>query len=218
MEPVALDAFAPKDIEQWVSQSQTENPTVQQLKIALDVAQLETTKARAGHLPTVDLVASYQASTNHGSATTSKDYGSNATSVGVSLSVPLFAGYSIQNRVKETVSLESKAQSDLDNAQRQVAQGTRTAFYGVESGLGQVKAFEAAAVSSQSALDANKLGYQVGVRINIDVLNAQSQLFDTKAKLAKARYDVLVGSLRLRQASGTLGEADLQAVNALLSQ
>ena len=218
MEPLALDAFGPKDIEQWVSQSQTENPTVQQLKIALDVAQLETTKARAGHLPTVDLVASYQASTNHGSATTSKDYGSNATSVGVSLSVPLFAGYSIQNRVKETVSLESKAQSDLDNVQRQVAQGTRTAFYGVESGLGQVKAFEAAAVSSQSALDANKLGYQVGVRINIDVLNAQSQLFDTKAKLAKARYDVLVGSLRLRQASGTLNEADLQTVNVLLAR
>jgi len=218
VEPVALDAFAPKQIDQWVSQSQTENPTVQQLKTALDVARLETTKARAGHLPTVDLVASYQATTNNGSATIAKDYGSNASSLGVSLTVPLFAGYSIQNRVKETLSLESKAQSDLENAQRQVAQGTRAAYYGVESGLGQVKAFEAAEVSSQSALDANKLGYQVGVRINIDVLNAQSQLFDTKAKLAKARYDVLVGSLRLRQASGTLGEADLEAVNALLSK
>jgi outer membrane protein len=217
-EPVALDAFAPKDIDQWVNQSQTENPNVQQLKTALDVAQLETTKARAGHLPTVDLVASYQASTNNGSATVAKDYGSNTTSVGVALSVPLFAGYSIQNRVKETISLESKAQSDLENVRRQVAQGTRAAYYGVESGLGQVKAFEAAEVSSQSALDANKLGYQVGVRINIDVLNAQSQLYDTKAKLAKARYDVLLGSLRLRQASGTLSEADLQAINALLAK
>ena len=218
VEAVALDAFAPKNLDQWVSQSQTENPNVQQLQAALDVAQLETRKARAGHLPTVDLVASYQASTNNGSATTSKDYGSNVTSVGVSLSVPLFAGYSIQNRVKETISLESKTQSDLANAQRQVAQNTRTAYYGVESGLGQVKAYEAAEISSQSALDANKLGYQVGVRINIDVLNAQSQLYDTKAKLAKARYDVLVGGLRLRQASGTLSEADLQAVNLLLAK
>lgn len=218
-EPVSLDAFAPKDIDQWVRQSQTENPGVQQLQSALDIAQLETTKARAGHLPTVDLVASYQATTNNGSASyATKDYGSNATTLGVSLNVPVFAGYSIQNRVKETISLESKAQADLENIQRQVAQGTRSAYYGVESGLGQVKAYEAAEVSSQSALDANKLGYQVGVRINIDVLNAQSQLFDTKAKLAKARYDVLVGSLRLRQASGTLGEADLQAVNALLAK
>ena len=84
------------------------------------------------------------------------------------------------------------------------------------SGQGQVAAFEAAEASSQSALDANKLGYQVGVRINIDVLNSQSQLFDTKAKLAKARYDVLLGGLKLRQANGTLKADDLQSVNALL--
>ena len=99
-----------------------------------------------------------------------------------------------------------------------MAQATRTAFFGVLSGLGQVKALEAAETSSQSALDANKLGYQVGVRINIDVLNSQSQLFDTKARLAKARYDVLLGGLKLRQANGTLKADDLQRVNALLTQ
>jgi len=101
---------------------------------------------------------------------------------------------------------------------RNALQVTRTAFYGVQSGIGQVKAFEAAEVSSQSALDANRLGYQVGVRINIDVLNSQSQLFDTKAKLAKARYDVLVGGLKLRQAAGTLAESHLQEINALLDK
>jgi outer membrane protein len=99
-----------------------------------------------------------------------------------------------------------------------VGQGTRSAFFGVLSGLGQVKALEAAEASSQSALDANKLGYQVGVRINIDVLNSQSQLFDTKAKLSKARYDVLVGGLKLRQANGSLQADDLQGVNALLAK
>ena len=86
------------------------------------------------------------------------------------------------------------------------------------SGQGQAKALEAAEASSQSALDANQLGYKVGVRINIDVLNAQSQLFQTKRDLAKARYDVLVGGLRLRQASGALTEADLSIVNNLLSK
>ncbi len=90
-----------------------------------------------------------------------------------------------------------------------MAQATRTAFFSVQSGVGQVKALEAAEASSQSALDANKLGYQVGVRINIDVLNSQSQLFDTKAKLAKARYDVLLGGLKLRQANGSLKVGDL---------
>ena len=94
--------------------------------------------------------------------------------------------------------------------------GLFPAFFGVLSGQGQVKALEAAEASSQSALEANQLGYQVGVRINIDVLNSQSQLFDTKAKLAKARYDVLVGGLKLRQATGILKDEDLQPINAQL--
>ena len=116
------------------------------------------------------------------------------------------------------MALEDKAKADLDVAKRTVAQTTRTAFYGVQSGLSAVKAFEAAEASSQSALDANKLGYQVGVRINIDVLNSQSQLFQTKRDLAKARYDVLVGGLKLRQANGTLKADDLAPVNALLAK
>ena len=135
----------------------------------------------------------------------------------LALNIPLFAGFATQNRIKETVALEEKARSDLDAAERAVAQATRTAFYGVQSGLGQVNALQAAEASSQSALDANKLGYQVGVRINIDVLNSQSQLFQTKRDLAKARYDVLMGQLKLRQASGTLSQVDLSNINALLN-
>ena len=133
------------------------------------------------------------------------------------LNVPLFAGFAVQNRVRETVSLEDKAQADLENARRTVAQNTRAAYFGLVSGQGQVRALEAAEASSQSALDANKLGYQVGVRINIDVLNSQSQLFQTKRDLAKARYDVLLGDLKLRQANGTLTPEDLQKINALLA-
>lgn len=99
-----------------------------------------------------------------------------------------------------------------------MAQATRAAYFGVVSGLGQVKALEAAESSSQLALDANRLGYQVGVRINIDVLNSQSQLFQTKRDLAQARYNVLLGNLRLRQANGTLKAEDLQSINALLAR
>jgi outer membrane protein len=88
----------------------------------------------------------------------------------------------------------------------------------VQSGLGQVNALQAAEASTQSALDANLLGYQVGVRINIDVLNAQSQLYQTKRDLAQARYNVLTGSLRLKQAAGTLTAEDLLAIDALLAR
>jgi len=211
-----LTNFAPQNLTQWLDEADTAHPALQQLKIALEVAKLETRKAEAGHMPTVDLVASYQAANNNGSSSSAMGYVTNATTIGVSMTIPLFAGYAIQNRVRETLSLEEKARADLDAAQRNIAQATRTAFMGLESGLGQVRAYEAAALSSQSSLDANKLGYQVGVRINIDVLNSQSQLFDTKAKLSKARYDVLMGNLRLRQASGSLKAEDLQAINAVL--
>jgi outer membrane protein len=212
----SLSGFTPADMNEWLTVGQSGHPILRQYTLALEVARLETQKANAANLPTVDLVARYQTVTNNGSVASPFFAGSNAYTLGVNVNLPLFAGYSIQNRVKETLSLEDKARADLEAAQRNVAQTTRAAFMGVDSALGQVRAYEAAAISSQSALDANKLGYQVGVRINIDVLNAQSQLFDTKAKLSKARYDVLMGNLKLRQASGILKPDDLQAINALL--
>ena len=219
-QPVALPDLLPNDANIWVQQSEGDHPSIKQAQIALEVAQLETSKAEAGHKPTLDLVASYNAINNlDGSSTPgSSDSRVNVGTIGLSFNLPLFAGFYTQNRIKETLALEDKARNDLEGAKRAVAQGTRTAFFGVLSGQSQVKALEAAEASSQSALDANKLGYQVGVRINIDVLNSQSQLFDTKAKLAQARYNVLLGGLKLRQANGTLRAEDLQSVNALLAR
>jgi outer membrane protein len=215
--PPVLQALAPPDVNAWVQQSEGTHPSIRQAQGNLDIAKLEVNKAEAGHKPTLDLTASYAATNNpSGGASLASSYRTNSAAVGLSLNVPLFAGFATQNRIRETLSLSDKARSDLEGARRTIAQNTRTAFYGVVSGQGQVKALEAAELSSQSALDANKLGYQVGVRINIDVLNAQSQLFQTKRDLAKARYDVLVGSLKLRQASGTLKPEDLQPINKLL--
>ena len=215
--PVVLAPVEPADVGQWVNQSQSTNPGIQQADVALEVARLETQKAQAGHKPTIDLVGSYSAINNNGSSTGVSDSRINVGTIGVNFTLPLFAGYSTQNRIRETLALEEKAMADLETARRSVAQGTRTAYFGVQSGQAQVKALQAAEASSQSALEANQLGYQVGVRINIDVLNSQSQLFDTKAKLAKARYDVLVGGLKLRQATGTLKADDLQAINNQLA-
>jgi outer membrane protein len=114
--------------------------------------------------------------------------------------------------------LESKSSADLENARRTIAQSTRSAFFGVQSGIAQVKALEAAESSSKLALESTLLGYKVGVRVNLDVLNAQTQLFQTQRDLAKARYDVIVGGLRLRQASGQLRPEDVAAVNLLLAR
>jgi outer membrane protein len=216
--PLTLPPLAPSDVSQWVAQTDASHPSITQAKLALEVAQLETTKAEAGNKPTLDLNASYGANRSQGSATNAASTRSTSGTIGLAFNWPIFSGFAVQNRIKETLALEDKARADLDVAKRAVAQATRAAFFGVQSGLSTVKAFEAAEFSSQSALDANKLGYQVGVRINIDVLNSQSQLFQTKRDLAKARYDVLLGGLKLKQANGTLKPDDIAAVNALLAK
>jgi outer membrane protein len=203
-------------IDSWVAQSDASNTSLTQARIALEVAQLEIDKAKAALKPTVDLNASYGLTRYRNGALTQPN--TNVATIGVAFNMPLYTGQASQNRILETVALQDKARNELEAAQRNVAQATRTAFYGVQSGLSQIKALQAAEASSQSALDANKLGYQVGVRINIDVLNSQSQLFQTKRDLAKARHDVLLGQLRLRQSSGTLQDADLQAVSGLLQK
>ena len=225
--PLSLNAQAKlppvtgANAEEWMAQGEQSHPAIQQARINLDIAKLETAKAEAGHKPTVDFTLGYNAQKNlNGTSVAALSTNNQITiaSAGITANLPIFAGFATQNRVRETLALEDKARNDLEGAQRQVAQATRTAYLGLQSGLGQVKALEAAEASSQAALDANKLGYQVGVKVNIDVLNSQSQLYQTKRDLAKARYDVLLGQLKLRQASGVLKAEDLQSINALLQK
>lgn len=225
--PVALPAV-PGVAEEWVMRAEGEHPTIRKARLGLDVAQLETQKARAGNLPTVALNGSFakgrvsidgeQRTSTGGVASFDGSGTATNSSIGVTLNLPLFAGYAIQNRIKETIALEEKSRNDLEAARRGIAQGTRQLYFAVQSGQAQVKALEAAESSSQLALEATQLGYKVGVRVNLDVLNAQTQLFTTKRDLAKARYDVLVGGLRLRQAAGVLKPDDVSAVNQLLAR
>jgi outer membrane protein len=216
--PVALPAIAPANVDTWVSASNTEHPLVRKAVLGLDIAKLETEKARAAGMPTLDAVGSLNTSRLTGASASSVPGTTNSASVGLQFNMPLYAGGSIQNRLKETLVLETKSANDLEAARRGVAQATRQAYFGVQSITAQVKALEAAESSSLLALEATRLGYRVGVRVNLDVLNAQTQLFSTRRDLAKARYDVVVGSLRLRQASGQLKAEDVTIVDQLLQK
>jgi outer membrane protein len=219
--PLAVTALAPPqpaNAEAWVQQAEDYSPSIIQARENVEVARLETEKARAAHKPTLDLVASYNVTNNpNGDASVGTATRSKVGTIGLSFAVPLFSGFAAENHVRETLSLEEKAQADLENTRRTVAQATRTAYFGLVSGENQVKALESAEASSQLALEANQLGYQVGVRINIDVLNAQSQLYQTKRDLAQARYNVLLGDLKLRQANGTLVPDDLARLNTMVT-
>jgi outer membrane protein len=215
--PVVLPELLPANPDAWVQDALRQHPTVRQTDKAFEIAEIEVQKAQAGHLPTLDLVGQYQIARSPSTSNpTAGNVRNNTASVGLQFNLPLYAGGSVQNRVKEALALVEKSRADRETALRSITQATRSAYFGVLSGLSSVKALEAAEASSQSALDANRLGYQVGVRINIDVLNSQSQLFKTKGDLAEARYNVLIGILRLKQASGVLKAEDLQPINALL--
>ena len=206
------------DATAWADLAQTRHPQLAQASLAVDIARLENVKARTGHLPTVDLQASLQYQrTPNGTSTIPYDSRSHVGTVGVVLNFPIFTGFSVQNRIRETISLEEKAQAELEDTRRQIAQIARAAFYDLQSAQQQVQALEAAVASSLSALQANQLGYSVGVRINMDVLNAQSQWFQAQKDLLQARYQILLGLLRLRQTAGILQMQDVHDINTLLA-
>jgi outer membrane protein len=217
--PVDLPGPVPADPEQWVGTADQGHPTVRRARLGFDVATLETDKARAAEKPTLDAVASVTGSNGRGGldALNRSTGTSTVATLGVQFNWPLFTGGSTQNRIKETLALEDQARNQLEAARRGVALGTRQAFFGLQSVLAQVKALEAAEASSKLALESTQLGYRVGVRVNLDVLNAQSQLVTTQRDLAAARYNVLLATLRLKQASGQLGTADVEALTPLLA-
>jgi outer membrane protein len=212
---VTLAPPQPAAIDPWISSAETQNYGVVVSELSLESAKRDISRNRAGHYPTLDLVAASSRDKLNGQTTRSGTTTNNA--IGLQWSVPIFNGFAVTSRVRESIALEDRARNDLEANRRNAALGVRQAFLGVNSGLAQVKALQAAEVSSQSALESNRLGYQVGVRINIDVLNAQRQLYSTRTDLARARYTTIMNGLRLKAAAGSLREADLVPVNALLT-
>ena len=211
---VQLASPEPANIEPWVASAEQQNYVVAQALANREIAKRQIEVNRAGHYPTVDLVVSRSYNNTPSGISIATAQTSNA--IGLQLSVPLYSGGFTSSKVREGIALADKAENDLDFSRRSAAQSARQAYFGVTSGLAQVKALQAAEVSSPSALDSKKLGYQVGVRINIDVLNAQQQLFSTQRDLARARYDTLLNGLRLKAAAGALSEEDIARLNALL--
>jgi len=213
---VKLNMPQPATVNEWVTSAEKQNFNVVASEVGVELAKRTIEINRAGHYPTLDLLASTGRSSIGGASINNQTGVAKVTSVGVQWNIPIFSGFAVDSRVKEAVALAEKARNDLEANRRNAALSARQAFTGVTSGLAQVKAYEAAEISSQSALDSNKLGYQVGVRINIDVLNAQQQLYTTRQTLAKARYDTIMNGLRLKSAAGSLKDDDLNEINALL--
>ena len=214
---VKLSVPNPNNMQSWVDIAERSSYPVQVQEATTRIADLEAKRNRAAHLPTVDLVASQFLQTQSGSAVAQVGSELSQSTISLQLAVPLYAGGALSSREREAAANYEKSRQDLENARRTSALQTRQFFLLVANGIAAVAALEQALVSSQSALDSNKLGYEVGVRINIDVLNAQQQLFSTRRDLAVARYNTITNHLRLKSAAGSLSESDLDEVNRALA-
>ena len=209
---------SPNSMDQWVAQGTLTSLQVKVAEATLDIASKDVTRNRAGHLPTLDAVASYT-DTGAGSGiqggvgldTTTK-------SIGLQLTVPLYQGGLVNSRVREALAIQEKARQDLENTRRTVALTTRASFLSVTSGVAQIKALEAALISGQSSLDSSKLGQEVGVRTQVDVLNALQQLITTRRDYAQVIYSYAINVLKLKAAAGTLTDDDLAYVNQWLEK
>lgn len=205
----------PSNMENWVQVAQLNSLPVAIQSRNVEIAAQEVERQNAGHLPTLDAVGSYTDNYVNGGVTGIGNDLKIAT-IGLQLQIPLYQGGAVNSRVREAVANKMKAQDDLEAARRQAELDTRQAYLNLVSSVSQIKALEQALTSSQSQLDATQLGYQVGVRNSVDVLNAQQQLFTAKRDLLQARYTYLVNILTLKAAVGTLSQADVEAVNQQL--
>lgn len=210
-----LKAPQPADMEAWVDVAQVNNPQLAIAKAVAGLATKEVTRNLGGHFPTVDLIANY--STNHANGG-SFNVGSDSTnkSIGVQFNLPLFQGGAISSKWREAQANRNRSEDELENTRRSIATQTRQAYLAVLNGVAQVKALQQALISSENVLEASKLGQQVGVRTNLDVLNAQQQIFSTRRDLYQAKYGYLLSQLRLKASAGSLGEQDIVEINQML--
>jgi len=205
----------PMVMEDWVNMALQNNLSIAIQQQALDIATQEVERQNAGHMPTLDAVASYTDRYANGSA---NGFGSDLqdATIGLQLQVPLYQGGAVSSKVREAVANKDKAADDLEAIRRQAELDARQAYLNLVTAVSQVKAYEQALNSSQSQLDSTNLGYEVGVRNSVEVLNAQQQFFSAKRDLLQAQYAYLLDVLSLKFSVGMLSELDLQNLNLQL--
>lgn len=201
----------------WQELAILNNLNIQIQQDTAKLAEQEIARNQAGHLPTLDAVASY--TNSYANGTVSRFGAGNELqigSIGLQLQIPLYEGGAVSSRVRQAQLNKQRALDDLTAVRRQTELDTQRAYLNLSTSIAQLRAFDQAVISSQSQLDATQLGYQVGVRTSVDVLNAQQQFFSAKRDVAQARYNYLINIIRLKAAAGVVAVADLVDINQQL--
>ncbi len=214
----AAVAGTTEPLADWLQRAEQNNPMLKMQQAQAEAAQQDIEKHRAVASPTLDLVA--QASRDRLSGSGDFSAASNTQSqqmVGVMLNVPLYTGGWRSAKLQEATHLHDKARAELARSRQQVGQMTRAAWQAVQGGQARLAALDAARTASQARLASTQLGRQVGDRTTLDLLNAQNDASAVELAWLQGQIDTLIAQLRLHAMAGQLGEAQLQTVNAALT-
>jgi outer membrane protein/protease secretion system outer membrane protein len=213
-EQMLLDGPFPARQEAWIEQAQETSQDVIGARFNVEIARQEIAKQRSGHMPTLDLIAQRQ----YAESDTTNNIGerNTSTSVGVQVSIPLYAGGGVSASVRQAASRLDRAQQQLEGAQRKIQLQVVQEFETIQQGIDQIRAYEQAVASAEESYKGTRRGIDAGTRTTVDLLNAAQQIFDARASLARARYGYALATVRLKAAAGNLGEFDLEGINRWL--
>jgi len=200
-------------MDEWVQRAIENNLSLSVAKAAVEVAQENVKIKRAGHYPTLDIVATSGNSTSHGG-----NFGSNTDSdtIGLQFNLPIYSGGSVTSQTRQALAELDQAQQSLIETKRATEKQARDAYLNIITEISRIRALEQAVVSAQSAVDATEAGFEVGTRTIVDVLNVQRVLYENTSNYQKARYTYLLNGLALKLAVGSLSDEDLASVDQLL--
>ncbi len=217
------DDFTPqlpegRDAEAWVATALDQNPQLKALEYQVTSAGYSVTAAKSGHLPTLDLGASYGDTTSWGELNQGTFQRQGETnSIGLTLTVPIFSGGITQSRVRQSIAQRDITADQYEAQRRAIERNTRSAYQNLVAGITAVEARRLALVSANAAYEASQVGLEVGTRTVIDVLINQQNLFSARQEYAFAKYNFLQSRLLLEQAAGTLEIGNLQDINRQLT-
>ncbi|OAX64243.1 TolC family outer membrane protein [Xanthomonas translucens] len=207
------------NIDGLIASALDKNPSLRSYQYQVQQAEDNVSTARAGHLPTLNLSASAGRDASWGDGVSgSNSPRSDSNVIGLTLNIPIFAGGATQSAVRQALAQRDIAQDTFEQQKRALDRNTRNAYQTVVAGISEIEARRLAVVSAQAAYDASQVGLEVGTRTVLDVVQNQRTLYQAQLNYAQSRYNFLQNRLLLSQALGTLDVAEVQSINALLTQ
>ncbi len=219
----------PEDIKKWVERAEKSNIDIQASRLGLDIAKQSISISQSGHYPTLDVSASYSDGTGDTdsqgtqffgdlpiTSSTNSDGDRENSSISLNVNIPIYSGGRTSSQTKEAQQLYQQSAHNLEAERRRAVSLTRSSYLGVIAAVSSVNALKQAVISSEKSLEATQAGFEVGTRTIVDVLQQTQILFNSKRQYARARYDYVINTLKLKQATGMLTEEDLAKVNSLL--